>query len=172
MGLTAQEIVSLQRLYHRLDQTGLCIQLQLVGDGSTAGLGRQYHEDDDQPGIIETGYLPADAVASVLRRLDVFIGLYDDGASGRRTSLAAAFAHGLCIVSTDGPNTDHALFRHGENCLLVPYGDNSCLHTALLTLIGDPDLREQLGRCAYETYRQEMAWPVIAGKIMEAIGES
>jgi glycosyltransferase involved in cell wall biosynthesis len=165
-------MASLQQLYHQLDQTGPCIQLLLVGGDAPVGPGRAHHEDDDQPGIIETGYLPADAVATVLSRLDVFIGLYDDGASGRRTSLAAAFAHGLCLVSTDGPNTDHALFRHGENCLLVPYGDSARLHTTLLTLIRDAHLREKLARGAKETYRREMAWPVIAGKIMEAIGES
>jgi glycosyltransferase involved in cell wall biosynthesis len=168
-GQPSSELNLLHRLYQRLRHGGQRIQLLLIGGGPPHGLGRLFQEDDDQPGIVESGYLLADAVSRLLRRLDVFMALYPDGISSRRTSLAAAFAHGLCVVSTAGPTTDCVLFRDGENCVLAPYGDVAALEAAVQRLIRDVDLRAQLGRRALETYQQEMTWPVVANRVLAAL---
>ena len=168
-GLGAQDLNLLRNLYYRLTQAGLRIQLLFIGGSPPVGSTRQYRQDDDQPGIVETRYLSASDLSSLMSRLDVFVGWYDDGASGRRTSLAAAFAHGLCIISTQGPNTDRTLFRHQENCLLVPCKDVNRLYEALLEVIGNVHLREQFAHRALETYQQRLAWPAIANRVLEAL---
>ncbi len=166
-GVSRQDASLLRRLYDDLDHAGLRIQLIFIGGGVPLCQGRPFHHNDEQPGIVNTGYLPENDVSRLLSSVDVFIGWYDDGASGRRTSLAAAFAHGLCVVSTAGSNTDHDLFRHGQNCLLVRHGDDMALQATVRVLCEDAQLRHRLGYCAHQTYQQDMAWPVIAGKVLE-----
>jgi len=166
--LTRQNVALLHELCHHLTQSGLSFQLLLIGGGASGRPEQCSRIGDDRRGIVESGYLSADDLSVTLSHLDIFIGLFPDGASGRRTSLAAAFAHGLCIVATDGPNTDHTVFRDGDNCLLIPRSSAAHLCETVRRLIGDTRLRDRLAGSALETYQREMAWPVIARKVLEA----
>lgn len=49
--------------------------------------------------------------------------------------------------------------RDGENALIVPAASPQQLGEALLRLATDPELRKRLGRNAYESFRDHLAWP-------------
>ena len=70
---------------------------------------------------------------------------------------AEAMAHGRPVVaSAVGGLSD--LVVDGETGLLVPPGDVAALRSALERLLGDPELRERLGRAARERARAEDGW--------------
>jgi len=169
MGAPGQELTLLRSAYDELTRDGARVQLVVIGTGPPLTGSRGYDSHDNAPGIVETGFLPEEDASHILSTLDIFVGLYPDGASGRRTSLAVAFERGLCVVSTHGSDADTALFRQGENCLLVPYGDLAHLTTALRTLCADAPLRLHLGQAARRAYDQYLAWSVIAGQVMDVV---
>ncbi len=169
-GLSVHDVDLLKWVCNQLEHTRAGVQLVFVGGDTQKGLPQGHN--GGEPGIVETGYLAAEEVSSVLSSLDVFVGLYDDGACGRRTSLAAACAHGLPIVSTNGHNTDRSLFRDGDNCILIRYGDAAGLRVALQRLVDDVELRGQLAYRARETYRTQMSWAVVADGILGALHAS
>lgn len=67
---------------------------------------------EDYPFLIPTGALEDNDVSLHLQLSEIFIGLYDDGASGRRGSLIAALQHGLPLITTVSDKTEKGLFEH------------------------------------------------------------
>lgn len=165
-GLRAAGVRQVQQLATQIAERALPAQLVLIGAPPGALGARPYAPDDDRPGITYTPYLADDDASCLLRALDVFLALYAAGASGRHTSIAAAFAHGLCVISTSARDTDPDLFRHAENCWLVPYGDEVALLEATLLLLQDGTLRTRLGTAASRTYEERLSWPRIAGCVL------
>jgi hypothetical protein len=63
-----------------------------------------------------------------------------------------AMACGRPVILTRGRGLwDRDVFRHGENCLLVPPGDPDAWTAALSELADDPTARERIGSAARET---------------------
>jgi len=76
---------------------------------------------------------------------DVFLNLSD--AEGFCIVVAEAMAAGLPVIAVDvGGIRDYG--RDGENMLKLPAPDADGTRTAILRLVGDPSLRERLGRRA------------------------
>ncbi len=71
--------------------------------------------------ITATGRLSAVEISIALQACDAMVQPYPDGASGRRTSLAATIANGVPSVSTIGPATEP--FLRESPIALVPLGD-------------------------------------------------
>ena len=68
---------------------------------------------------------------------------------GMPNALMEAMAMGMPCVATDCPaGAPRMLIQDGVNGLLVPVGDEDAMAAALNRLIGDPALREKLGRSA------------------------
>jgi glycosyltransferase involved in cell wall biosynthesis len=89
-------------------------------------------------------------VPDVLAALDVFCisSLYE----GTPLALFEAMAAGRAVVSTAVDGCREVL-EDGESGLLVPPGDAGALEAALDRVLGDPGLRDALGRGALEASR-------------------
>lgn len=106
-------------------------------------------------------HLPAAELSALLAAADAAVFPFADGASPRRGSLLAAMAHGLPIVTTDGPRVPTGWSVNETPALLVDAGDAAGLVAALLRLRDDNALRRKLGaagrKLATRTSWQEIA---------------
>ncbi len=111
-----------------------------------------------------TGTLAAEEVAAVLAAGDVCVLPYRDGASPRRSSLIAALAQGIPIVTTAPAAGVYAGLpepRDGETLRFVPPDDPAALAGAIRGILGDPSLAARL-RAGARAYAAQLTWPAIA----------
>lgn len=93
-------------------------------------------------------------VDQLLREVDVIcLPSYREGLP---KSLIEAAATGLPIVTTDTPGCREVV-RHGDNGFLVPVRDVPQLADALGRLVGDPQLRERMGKRGAEIAAAEFS---------------
>ncbi len=85
---------------------------------------------------------------------------YADGASLRRTTLHAAWAMGIPVITTPPPNAEPAIVD-GENCLLVNEPTAEAWDHALTRLLDDPRLEERLSVGGRQT-AAVFGWPELA----------
>ena len=71
---------------------------------------------------------------------------------------AEAMATGTPLVATTGGAIPEVAGPDGETCLAVPPGDPGALATGLSRLLGDPELRERLGRAGRERVLARFTW--------------
>jgi len=119
--------------------------LVILGEGPLrAELERKIAEHDPGSRISMPGF---DArVRSAMRRADLFV--LSSRYEGFPNALLEAMTEGLACVSFDCDAGPRELIDHRRNGWLVPAGDVHALADALDTLMGDADLRAQLGRRA------------------------
>ena len=125
----------------------------VVGDGpARRDLGRQVSEYGWDGRVVFTGHIPhaSPALVAEFARADVFAhpsltvtGL-KEGIPG---TIVEAMAAGLPVVATRHAGIP-AVITDGREGVLVPEGDEDALADALDALLGDPVLRERLGRAA------------------------
>jgi len=94
--------------------------------------------------IMFSGDLDAPAVSQALRRADIALLPYATGVSTGRGTLMAALAHGLPLVTLSVPDNLSPLFKHGENMMLAPAGDDAQFISHTVALAADPALRAQV----------------------------
>lgn len=95
------------------------------------------------------GWLDSAATEEVLRRSDILV--LPTFIENLPMIILEAFAHGVPVITTPVAAITEVL-DHERNGLLVPAGDIDALVGALRRLIGDPDLRVNLGRAAREDH--------------------
>lgn len=100
--------------------------------------------------------LSAEAVAERLVRATMAYLPYPDGASERRTSLLAAMANGLPVVTTRGSFTPAGLEQAVRFCATPE--EAIC---AAKDLLGRPEVRQELGAKAVQ-YAKRFSWESIA----------
>lgn len=93
-----------------------------------------------------------------LRAADVCVLPFDEGAKLNNSSLAAAVAHGLPVITTTH-RTPVAAFIDGQNLMLCPPRDPIALATAIRRLSPQPELRVRLRQGALELADQYFSWP-------------
>lgn len=98
--------------------------------------------------------LSATAVSEYLRGLDAYLHIDSAGPTPRRTSLAAALAHGKPIVAFSGPQTWSAL-RYEDEVLLSPQV-GTALSQVLTRVMDSEELRIRLSNGAISAYKREM----------------
>ena len=113
--------------------------------------------------VVTTGRVPEREISDALLSADVYLHADHAGPSaGRRTSIVAALAHGMALVSYSGP--DHAeQLVDGANMLVV--GDGAALAETLRALHIDPQRRAALGAAARATFEQHFSWRVIGDAV-------
>jgi glycosyltransferase involved in cell wall biosynthesis len=117
-----------------------------------------------------TGHCQPAEVAGWLRCLDVAVLPFADGASPRRTSILAAWANGVPVLTTtpasaDGWPTDPA------PAVTVPPGDDSALATALHQVLRDQDRREALVRAGAAAARRS-SWREVTAQTLVVYEEA
>ena len=130
---------------------------------------KQWWRDIGAPDVVEFhGEIADVAVSGLIAQGSVGLGLYDDGVSTRRGSLAALLAHGLPIAGLDGRYTDGRL-RNSGAFLLSPLLDAPALIANLQRLLNDDQLRSSLASAAARLHASEFTWPRVAEQYLAAV---
>ena len=64
-----------------------------------------------------------------------------------------------------------AVVDHGENGLLVPFGDVPALANAMQRLLADASLRGALGANGQQKVRRDYTWPAVASRVLSLYQE-
>lgn len=73
------------------------------------------------------------------------------------------------IVASDLEQLGEAI-EHDRTGLLCPPGDAGAAADAVVRLLGDPELRDRLGRAALASAQRGYSWRAHAGRILDALG--
>lgn len=119
-----------------------------------------------EPYIIWTGFGASEQVSCWLSLLDIYIMTDLRGASGRKSSLTTALAHGLPVISTRGRDTTSD-FEHDKNILLFDVDDEQALGRHIIRLFHDEEERTRLRIGALNLYASKYAWESIARNTLE-----
>ena len=110
----------------------------------------------------------SDQASVYLNAADACVFPFTDGVALNRSSLAAAAAHGLPIVTTKG-NFLESPFIDKKNVLLCPPQDPKALAAAIDLLIRSPELRVRLREGALELAHEWFSWDKAVQRTMEAL---
>src|SRR5262249_30550800 len=97
------------------------------------------------------GELPADRAAALVAACDLLVQPYPDGACGRRTTLTAALALGVPVLTNLGVNSE-PLWAEGA-VALAPAHDPAAWAAAAAGLLDNPGRRRGLGEGGRGLYR-------------------
>ncbi len=112
--------------------------------------------------VLWTGYIPQSEVAAYLRSATLAVFPFTEGAGLRRTSLLAALANGVPVITTiPVSNLAAAELIDRQNSRLIPPGDVQALKMAMEELLADPDLRQTLSENGLKL-STKFDWPAIA----------
>jgi glycosyltransferase involved in cell wall biosynthesis len=127
-------------------------RLLLLGRGSdltAADLRQRFPELRDR--VLGVGALAADALSAHLQACDLIVLPYVDGASTRRTTLMAALAHGVPVVTTVG-RLSEPFWTSSAAVTAVGADDVEGFIHAAVALAGDSHRRQKQSVAARETY--------------------
>ena len=99
----------------------------------------------------------SDEGSAFLRATDICVFPFDNGVQLNNSSLSAALAHGMPIVSTRGRYLESP-FIDGRNLLLCPPKSPNAMAEAMLRLANDAALRATLSAGASELATEWFAW--------------
>jgi glycosyltransferase involved in cell wall biosynthesis len=129
---------------------------------------KQWWTEIGAPDVVEIhGELAAGDVSALMAQASIGLGLYDDGVSTRRTTLAALLAPGLPIVGLDGRYTDGRLRESGA-FLLSPLLDAPACIANLERAMTDPSLRSSLAASAARLHANDLTWARVAERYLTA----
>lgn len=142
-------------------------RLLLLGRGSDAAAGHLREAFPDlRDRVAGSGGLGSPELSAHLRACDVMVQPYVDGASTRRTTLMAALAHGVPVVTTLGRLSEP--FWSGSPAVsAVAVGDTEGLIHAAVTLAGDPARRQRQAVSARDAYEARFALPHVIRALRE-----
>ncbi len=122
------------------------------------------------PNVRWHGRVPYPRALELSAAADILFATYDPAIPNHRYSspnkLFEAMMLGKPIIVADGTNIDRIVRQ--ENCgLVVPYGDETALETALQELAANPALRRELGTNARRAYEERYGWPQMKRRLWE-----
>jgi glycosyltransferase involved in cell wall biosynthesis len=103
--------------------------------------------------VVATGALPEKAVAEYLAACDLALQPYPDGASSRRTSLMAALANGVPVVTTLGVLSE-PIWSAGA-VAAAPADRPEQLAQLAIHLLDHPEARRELGEAGRRLYEEQ-----------------
>jgi glycosyltransferase involved in cell wall biosynthesis len=116
--------------------------------------------------VVAPGPLPAPLIAEYLRACDLVIQPYPDGASGRRTTLMAALASGVPVVTTIGALSEP--IWAGGAVAAAPSGDADQVARLALDLLDRPDRLAELGLAGQRLYDEQFALRHTVAALMDS----
>jgi glycosyltransferase involved in cell wall biosynthesis len=160
-------IETLLQAFQTVTHLGRPVRLGLVG-GEVALPARPHYGQEmralskhlgiDDKVIWTGGYAwDSDEASVYLRAADACILPFDKGIQLNNSSFAAAAAHGLPIITTQGA-TIESPFIPAKNVLLLPPQTPEALATAITTLLDSPALRQRLGQGALQLSQEWFSW--------------
>ena len=109
--------------------------------------------------FVHNYYIPDRMVASLFQQASVVALPYVEASQSGILAIACAFGKPV-VASAVGSIPE--VVDHGKTGYLVPPGDSHSLAEAIITLLKDRDLREQMGDKALEKAESELSWPAVA----------
>ena len=148
---------------------GLDARLLVIGDGPERGrLATLAHEVGVDATF--TGATPHRDVPRLLAGLDVAVAPYASAdVYFSPLKLFEYLAAGCAVVAADAGDIACCV-RHGQSGLLYEPGDAGALADALRTLLGNPLLRERLGRAGRAHVRAHHTWERNARAVVDLVG--
>jgi glycosyltransferase involved in cell wall biosynthesis len=172
-------------LFHRWDRLDVLIEVVksirdrnpkvkvlLVGDGpEMENLKQTAFRLEMEREVIFLGPVLRDEVPAYIDAMDICV-LPDSSAFGSPIALFEFMAMGKpCVVPDLGPMRD--VIDDNTTGLLFPHGDYKALEKALLRLVEDSELRNQVGARARQTVYERHTWDANARLVVQlALGES
>jgi glycosyltransferase involved in cell wall biosynthesis len=146
---------------------GLGLRIIFVGKGSTEAKEEVDRAFEGIPvEVVNLGIRSAAEVSRTLAECDVMLcvrgKLYP-----RRSTAIAGIACGLPIIGYAGAAEGTPLQEAGLQ--LVPYGDKGALGLALVRVLSDTSLRQELRQKSLEAQRKYFSWDVIAKTLVESL---
>jgi glycosyltransferase involved in cell wall biosynthesis len=106
--------------------------------------------------VVPTGEVDRQTAADLLAASDLALYPFSDGASGRRTSLMAALALGVPVVTTEGALTE-PVWRERGAVSLTSAGDPNAFAARVDALLSNASTREALGKAGRDFYERHFA---------------
>jgi polysaccharide biosynthesis protein PslF len=110
----------------------------------------------------------SDAASMYLYAADACVLPFDQGVTLSRSSLAAALAHGIPVITTRGEYLETP-FQHEGNVFLCPPKDPDALAQAIRRVMSRPDLRLKLTEGAGQLAREWFSWEKAVTRLMETL---
>jgi glycosyltransferase involved in cell wall biosynthesis len=123
--------------------------------------GRLPHEEAR---VVYTGFLEPHEVSACLHCADLCLAPFSDGVSARRTTVVAAFAHGLPVVTTRGKSTD-GLFDESP-AVLTNSDEPGEFVAATRQLFDDAGRRQALSAETRRFVETHFEWRMIASRLL------
>jgi len=138
-------------------------RLMVVGDGPYRGAIEQLARQ--VPGVEVTGFVSAERKLEILRQ--AWVAVYPSAKEGFGLTVIEANACGTPVVATRVPGLQDAV-AEGRSGLLVPHGDRAALAAALVRVLTDGELREQLTAGGME-WARSFTWDNAARLALEVV---
>jgi glycosyltransferase involved in cell wall biosynthesis len=185
LGLNGSIVIGHVGLFYRWDRLDVLIEVAksirdrhpdvkvlLVGDGpEMENLRQTAFRLGMEREVIFSGPVPRDDVPAYIDAMDICV-LPDSNAFGSPIALFEFMAMGKpCVVPDLGPMRD--VIDENVTGIMFPHGDYVALGKALLRLVDDSGLREQVGARARQTVLEHHTWAANARFVVQlALGES
>ena len=114
------------------------------------------------------GVLPPEEVSRTLADSDALLFVRGQ-ISTQRGSAIAGVACGLPLVAYSGPHTAHPITEAGV--IQVPQGDRQELGKALVRVLTDEPLWQDLHQRSLRAQQKYFSWPVIAGRYSKVLSD-
>jgi glycosyltransferase involved in cell wall biosynthesis len=102
--------------------------------------------------VYATGILSAADVSRHVSACDLMLQPYQDGVSGRRTSVMTALAHGVPVVTNEGKATENCWSNSGA-VELTEVGDIGSMIKVVRRLLAEEETRKSLSASGANLYR-------------------
>jgi len=139
----------------------------IAGEGDFAKYERLI--EGDEHFIVDNRLIPDDEVASLFQKACVVVLPYTDGSQSGIISIAGGFKKP--VVATDVGNFSE-MIEDGKTGFIVPPRDASALAEAIIRLLRDDKLRQQMGENAYQTVKEKLSWDNIAQRTLRVYEEA
>jgi glycosyltransferase involved in cell wall biosynthesis len=106
--------------------------------------------------LAATGELSEPDVSRHLRACDLIVQPYPGGVTSRRSSVMAALAHGVPVVTTSGEMTE-PLWAESGAVVMTPEGDAASMASAVAALWRDPAALARLGQAGRRLFERRFA---------------
>jgi len=123
----------------------------------------------DKNFVILNRFIPDEEVAELFGKASLVVLPYIAGTQSGVITIAGAFKKP--VVATDVGNFSE-MVENGQTGLIVPPGNANALAEAIIKLLRDDKLREEMGENAYRMVREKFSWNDIARKTFEVYKEA
>ncbi len=142
-------------------------ELFLVGDGpEREALQAQVRDFGLSERVQFKCWLDGDALAEQLQQANLFV--FPSRHEGMPNAVLEAMACGLPVIATRIAGNEE-LVVDGENGLLIPPEDPVALRSALLELMENPAMRQQMGAASRKRVEANYSWSQIASEYLELV---